>query len=161
VSYLPSQIDGEAATSSLNFRSSPWKLLCEDIKLVFTLLIWLPYLVSPVRTTNPRSELYPSRMNIRDLVLHIWLFVLGFIWLLVVIPIALGAPGIGFLLFMVLYCGVTALICLPLDWGPRVVDSAVEGVEEKDDERWLFVNGVAAGQHWLQGTCMFTDTRVG
>lgn len=151
VSYLPSQIDGEAASSSLNFRSSPWKLLYADIKLVLTLCPWILVLCVPMRTTNPFSELYPSWANVWQLVLHFCLSVLGLVWLLVVVPVALGAPGIGFLAFMGLYCAITAVVCIPLNWGSRVIESAVDGVQKKPGERWLFVNGIITGRHWLQG----------
>ncbi|RPA96473.1 hypothetical protein L873DRAFT_1845397 [Choiromyces venosus 120613-1] len=153
VSYLPSQTTPDSGTSSLNFRSSPWKLLAADIKLVFTLLLWVPYIFLPWRSTNVYSELYPSWKNMRDLGLHVVLCLLGFIWLIIVIPIWLAAPGLAFALFMLFYCALTVLFCVPLDCGPRVVRSRIQhvnGREIRDDENWVFVNGVAAGNHWLQ-----------
>ncbi|KAG0633965.1 hypothetical protein HOY80DRAFT_988791 [Tuber brumale] len=153
VSYLPSQTTPDSGTSSLNFRSSPWKLLASDIKLVFTLLLWVPHIFLPWRSTNPYSELYPSWKNMRDLGLHIVLGLLGFFWLIIVVPVWIAAPGLVFALLMLLYCALTALFCVPLDYGPRVVQSRIQhvsGPEIWNHEKWVFVNGVAAGNHWLQ-----------
>ncbi|CUS10898.1 unnamed protein product, partial [Tuber aestivum] len=153
VSYLPSQTTPDSNTSSLNFRSGPWKLLVTDIKLVATLLLWVPHIFLPWRSTNPYSELYPSWKNMRDLGLHIVLGLIGSVWLIIVIPVWIAAPGLGFALFMLFYCALTSLFCVPLDYGPRVVQSRIQhvsGREIRDGENWVFVNGVAAGNHWLQ-----------
>lgn len=94
----------------------------------------------------------------RDLGLHIVLGLLGFIWLIIVIPVWLAAPGLVFALFMLFYCALTVLFCVPLDYGPRVVRSRAQhtsGRGTRGDENWVFVNGVAAGNHWLQGMLFF------
>lgn len=155
ISYLPSQIDGGASTSPLNFRDSPFRLLWADIKLVATLLLWVPHIFIPVKTTNPYSELYPSWMNMRDLGLQVILGVLGILFLIVSVPLAIAAPGGAFAIFILLYCGLVWVICIPLRAPTRVFNSKVEleGFDVRPEEAWVFVNGVTAGAHWLQGRC--------
>jgi len=100
----------------------------------------------------------------RDLGLHIVLGLLGFIWLIIVIPVWLAAPGLAFALFMLFYCALTALFCVPLGYGPRVVQSRIQhasGRETRGGENWVFVNGVAAGNHWLQGMLFSSSFGIG
>lgn len=159
VSYLPSQIDGGATTTPLNFRDSPFRLLAADIWLVASLILWVPHIFMPLKSTNTYSELYPSRANIRDLFIHVWLGTLGILSLIVAIPLGIVAPGGAFAIFIALYCGLVWLLCWPLR-GPRVVNSAVvlEGVDVKPEENWVFVNGVTVGEHWLQGRCLIQQS---
>ncbi|KAF8542015.1 hypothetical protein BDD12DRAFT_877312 [Trichophaea hybrida] len=44
------------------------------------------------------------------------------------------------------------LLCLPLNKGPRTLKSKVDlgDTEVRPEEKWTFVNGVCAGQYWLQ-----------
>lgn len=162
VSYLPSQIDGGASSTPLNFRDSPFKLLWADIKLVASLLLWVPHVFMPIRSTNRYSELYMSRGNMRDLFIHFVLGLLGIIFLIVAVPLAVVAPGGAFWLFVGLYYGIVWILCIGLR-GPRVVYSKVnlDGYAVKPEENWVFINGVAAGGHWLQGWFFFTLRVVG
>lgn len=155
VSYLPSQIDGGASTTPLNFRDSPFRLLWADIKLVASLLLWVPHIFLPLKTTSPYSELYPSWMNMRDLALHVILGLLGIVFLLVAVPLGIAAPGGAFAMFILLYCGIVWVCCMPLRAKTRVLNSKVDlcGFDTRSEEAWVFVNGVTAGEHWLQGRC--------
>ena len=152
VSYRPQKEGAEAVT--LGFRESPLKLLLADTKLFFTILRWLPKFFAPIRTQNPYSELYWSTRNIQEIVLHIILGILGTILALLSLPLLVLAPLSVFLLYLILLNGLLFLLCLPLNKGPRALMSKVdlEGIGVRPDEKWVFVNGVCAGQHWLQGT---------
>ena len=152
VNYRPQQASAETIT--LGFRESPLKLLLADTKHFFTVLRWLPRFFIPIRTQNPYSELYCSTRNIQEIVLHIFLGLLGTILALLSLPLLVLAPLSIFSLYLVLLNGLLFLLCLPLNNGPRVLMSKVdlEGIEVRQDEKWVFVNGVCAGQHWLQGT---------
>lgn len=155
VSYLPSQTDGGASTTPLNFRESPFRLLWADIKLVASLILWVPHIFLPLKTTSKFSELHPSWMNMRDLTLHIILGLLGIIFLLVAAPLGIGAPGGASGIFVLLYCGIIWVCCIPLRAKTRVLNSKVDlaGFDLRPEESWVFVNGVSAGKHWLQGRC--------
>lgn len=155
VSYLPSQIDGGASTTPLNFRDSPFRLLWADIKLVASLLLWVPHIFLPLKTTSSYSELYPSWMNMRDLTLHVILGLLGIVFLLVAVPLGIAAPGGASAMFILLYCGIVWVCCMPLRAKTRVLNSKVDlcGFDTRSEEAWVFVNGVTAGEHWLQGRC--------
>lgn len=158
VSYLPSQIDGGAFTTPLNFRDSPFQLLWADIKLVASLLLWIPHIFLPLKTTSSYSELYPSWMNMRDLALHVILGTLGIIFLLVVVPLGIAAPGVASAIFVLLCCGIVWACCIPLRAKTKVLNSkvALDEVDVRPEEAWVFVNGVTAGEHWLQGSCSVT-----
>lgn len=159
VSYLPSQLDGGAFTTPLNFRDSPFQLLWADIKLVASLLLWVPHIFLPLKTTSSYSELYPSWMNMRDLALHVILGTLGIIFLLVVVPLGIAAPGGASAIFVLLCCGIVWACCIPLRAKTKVLNSKVglDGVDLRPEEAWVFVNGVTAGEHWLQGSCSVTQ----
>jgi len=51
VSYIPSQLEAPA-TTALTLRDSPSKLLLNDIKLVFSLVRYIPYIFLPLRAKN-------------------------------------------------------------------------------------------------------------
>ena len=56
------------------------------------------------------------------------------------------------MLCVVMCRGLMFLLSWPLNNGPRSVTSnaGLGDVAAKPEERWTFVNGVCAGQHWLQ-----------
>ena len=62
VAFAPSQLSFKHDTSPINFRISPLKLLRSDLELVLFLLGYLPLVIIPFRSKNPRSEL-----NLRSL----------------------------------------------------------------------------------------------
>lgn len=100
----------------------------------------------------------------RDLTLHVILGLLGTLFLIVAVPLGIGAPGGAFAIFILLYCGLVWICCIPLRAPTRVFNSNVdlEGFDLRPEEAWVFVNGVTAGAHWLQGrrsiTTIFNKT---
>ena len=144
---------GGAEVHDLNFRDAPLQLFFRDIKLVLTLLRWLPKLFSPLRTENPYGELYFSSRNIWEILLHVILGLCGGLMVLVSVPLLIAAPVSLFVLYVVVCRGLMFLLSWPLNSGPRSVMSNADlgDVVAKPEEKWAFVNGVCAGQYWLQG----------
>ena len=144
---------GGAEVHDLNFRDAPLQLFFRDIKLVLTLLRWLPKLFSPLRTESPYGELYMSSRNIWEILLHVFLGLCGGLMVLVSVPLLIAAPVSLFVLYVVVCRGLMFLLSWPLNNGPRTVTSNADlgDVVVKPEERWAFVNGVCAGQYWLQG----------
>jgi hypothetical protein len=148
-----SQSNGVEGILTLNFRESQLQLFFLDIKLVFKLLRWLPKFFSPLRTENPYGELFLSSRNVREIALHVCLGVWSGFMVIVSVPLFVVAPVSLFILYAVACNALMFLLCLPLNKGPRSLMSKVNlgDAEVRLEERWTFVNGVCAGQHWLQG----------
>lgn len=165
-----SQTGQTPSEKKLSFRSHPVKLLASDIKLVFKNLLLVRFILSPFSHTTEYSEIYLSRNNVLNSVLQALLVILG-AWLIVAILVWLAAPGLVFALFMMFYCALTALLCVPFNHGLRKVirnsSKAGDGkvpdgeVPHTSDEKagggeeWVFVNGICTGKHWLEGMFLF------
>ncbi|RMY84471.1 hypothetical protein D0862_11412 [Hortaea werneckii] len=65
--------------------------------------------------------------------------------------IILHGPALWFLVYCASVLGVNNLICGLLN-GPAYLDSKIDIAypESHNKERWIFLNGVAVGSHWLQ-----------
>ncbi|TFK21637.1 hypothetical protein FA15DRAFT_696226 [Coprinopsis marcescibilis] len=153
VEYIPDQ----APTASdsdipLFLRKSPLQLIKQDVTLV---LQKLPYLLS---VFLPQNRLAPSRefAHIHLVLCHVLLGIATLIAVLAGVVISLAAPGLLGLLFWVVFTLVVV-------WGPAclfngdidllrdgIVRSDVPGVEEKEGEAWVFINGVMVGSTFLR-----------
>lgn len=160
ISVLPSQIDIPLSTSAFNTTTSPFSLFCSDVVLVLQNLGYFSGTFLPLTPygSGALDELYPSIQNISIIIIHIFLFFfeLGFV---------LSMPFFVFFFVgagWVTYCGLVApilyMVCLYLNGtekSGRIVcsdPSILEGYDKKEDEVWLFVNGVAVGDHWLKNS---------
>lgn len=100
------------------------------------------------------DELYPSWQNICAITVHAILSVAQLIFL-ASIPLALIVPvpfGLTVLYIAAFLVG-NYYICLVLLNGTHTqLESSIDlsGFTAHDDEEWIFLNGVAVGQHWLQ-----------
>ena len=148
VQYLPCQLDVASSTSPIPYTASPLLLLWSDIQLFFRYFSLIPGIVVPIKPWNSGAldELYPSLANIRDIVMHTILifFQLFFILsmpLLTIIPVWASLVYVAGVLLL------TWLICKPLNGSAIFLHSSVDLAEypRHDDEKWIFVNGVAAG----------------
>lgn len=105
--------------------------------------------------SGPLDELYPSRQNIFAIVVHLILSIAQLAFL-VSIPLALVLPipfGVA-VLYIVGFLVVNYILCLFLLNGHQAeLESSVDLSQfpSHDDEKWIFLNGVAVGNHWLQG----------
>ncbi|PKY09268.1 hypothetical protein P168DRAFT_324260 [Aspergillus campestris IBT 28561] len=155
VSFLPSQV-GSPDETPLPYTSSPLRLLASDIVLVIHHLGSVQWLFSPLWPckSGALDETYPSRQNIWCGVVHVVLVIAQLLFLvsLVVCVICL-VPALWVLVYVVAVVGVNYWVCgRVLNGEGRVLRSGVDVDREEVHGRecWVYVNGVAAGQHWMQ-----------
>ncbi|KAF4216160.1 hypothetical protein CNMCM8980_007468 [Aspergillus fumigatiaffinis] len=155
VTYLPSQ-SRKKQDVPLPYTASPWKLLWADILLFIRSLWSLPGIILPLTPWNSGAldELYPSKENLWDIVVHIFLAVYQLIFLLSLpILFILAFPALGIGIYMTVALTLNWVFCrFALNGSARILQSQVpvEHRPEHDREHWVFINGVGAGHHWLQ-----------
>ncbi|KAL4954864.1 hypothetical protein BDW69DRAFT_193694 [Aspergillus filifer] len=140
----------------LPYTSSPWKLLREDIQLVFRNFWALPRLLLPLKVRNGDNlnELYPSLTNIGNLAFQAVissvqiLFLISipncFVWM---VPFPLVA------IYVVWFLWANKEVCDAVLNGERallVSNYPPQQPLEHMKEHWIFINGIACGQTWLQ-----------
>ncbi|KAH6963881.1 hypothetical protein DER45DRAFT_127468 [Fusarium avenaceum] len=151
--FYRSQI-GEESVIDYSHTDFPFKLLAKDI-YYFCVYIWaLPWVVWPVYPFKSKDfdELYPSSQNIFCIVVHLVLVILqlGFLLALpfaVVLPVWLAAAAIAG--FMTL----NWLLCKLLNGTQETYTSDekyAKALPEHAHEQWVFLNGVAVGEHWMK-----------
>ncbi|KAF7933197.1 hypothetical protein EAE99_003082 [Botrytis elliptica] len=157
VKFYPSQI-GSNLVTPLSYTASPAKLFLQDLWVVFVNLRFVPGIFLPLTPTpsGVLDELYPSAGNLFDLALHAVLFFLQLCFILS-IPIWMMMPvwvvATGFTIFWVF----NYYLCLILNGSASVTtcESAPEYAQRKEEhahERWVYMNGVCTGHHWLKGS---------
>ncbi|CAZ86173.1 unnamed protein product [Tuber melanosporum] len=146
-------------------RYPPPYLLFLDLYVLISNLPSLLGIIRPVRTSNPRAELYPYSLgNISSMVLGIILILVGLASLLL-IPIWLLVPGGVWLCWFIGVTVVTLVFSKFLNGfaGDVVVSSGqyVHGDAEAEDEKWFFVNGIMTGEFWLKTNIEEAERRFG
>jgi len=129
------------------FRYPAISLLLTDTILLFRNFAYLPYIIFPLCTTNPRGELYPwSLGNIFTLLVHVVFIVVGVLGF-GLIPLWLQWPGVVWLLFLAGYGAVVWALAWVLNKVPKgeLIESEPP-IDEVPGEKWVFVNGVMAGR---------------
>lgn len=116
----------------------------------------MPYIfgiLSLQPSRHPLDELYPwSVKNMVTLAIHLFLIVYQLAFLASIpVWIILHGPVLWFIVYCASVLGVNTLICGLLN-GPEYLDSKVDlpFSEIHNKERWIFLNGVSVGSHWLQ-----------
>ncbi|RPA82713.1 hypothetical protein BJ508DRAFT_317984 [Ascobolus immersus RN42] len=156
ISFIPSQLDTTSSSTPLPFRSSPLQLLASDMWLVLKLLLYVPHIFLPFRTKNKHAELYlADKGNVKELILHVVLTVLGLAYVFGGVAVGLLLPGWLGLAFWLLGGFIIKLVSRSLNYGEVTFwsDPSLEGGEGwygNPEERWVFVNGVDAGKYWAQ-----------
>ncbi|KAL1635581.1 hypothetical protein SLS56_001633 [Neofusicoccum ribis] len=152
VKLLPSQIGGSQykVPSPLPYTSDPVQLIWSDLKLLFSVINFLPKLFLPL-SKKTGDETYPELGNAVQLVWQITLTIYQTLFLLS-LPFCLVLPLGWFLI----YAAVAIAACVPIWWIVNGMKHEVHSHEditsehEHSDEYWLFINGVAVGRYWLQ-----------
>lgn len=119
-----------------------------DLRLVLSLIAFTPWIFIPVRTTNKYGELYFKDVgNIRDLILHVFLGILGLVWFILVLPVFLITPGFLFVGYNLVFSIIIWIFTRILNHGERTFQSDLDlkNAQKYPDERWLFINGVDCG----------------
>lgn len=148
IKFYASQIGG-LATTPLAYTSPPLRLLRADVLTAISLLPLIPSIIFPLSplSSGALCELYPSWANIYAVLLHLILIALQLPFLLS-FPLWLVLPLWSNVLFITLFWIVNSIIWLALNgWQVEHVSSAkfARSDPRHRGEKWLFLNGVAAG----------------
>lgn len=151
--YFRSQI-GEASVIDYSHTDFPWKLFVKDVYYFFVYIWALPWIVWPMYPFGSKEfdELYPTPRNLFCVLVHLVLAILQLAFILalpfsVVLPVWMAAAGIAG--FMVL----NSLLCKLLNGSKDTYNSDekyAKALPEHEHEQWIFLNGVAVGEHWMQ-----------
>lgn len=158
VSFLGDQ-DAASSTHSLPFNGNPIKLAFDDIALFFYEFFALPGTILPWAGKYRDDELTSNFANNYCIVIHAILVVLQLLFIVSVI-VAPFIPILPLWLFLVYFSGFVVgnyYVCkIFLNGSELYIESSVEKDirqfrrEEHDKERWIFLNGVSVGSHWLK-----------
>lgn len=155
VSFQPSQKGGQAPPPEerLSFTDEPMKLLWFDTTLFFQLIWYLPNIILPMQPCGSGNldELHLSPANLWAMFLHLLLIILqlGFLFSL---PFCIIFPVWSVIIYTTAVLLTNSAICKLLNGSHTSLMSTtpLQHRPEHDSERWIFLNGVAVGQHWLQ-----------
>ncbi|KAI6824418.1 hypothetical protein KC332_g9188 [Hortaea werneckii] len=153
ISFKPSQQGSSHDPVPLAWTANPIRLLFSDMVLGFRKLPYIFGILSLQPSRHPLDELYPwSVKNMVTLAIHLFLIVYQLAFLASIpVWIILHGPALWFIVYCASVLGVNTLICGLLN-GPAYLDSKIDIPYPKshNKERWIFLNGVAVGSHWLQ-----------
>ncbi|CZT04996.1 hypothetical protein WAI453_007538 [Rhynchosporium graminicola] len=138
---------------------NPFRLFLLDLGYVVHLRKLLIRIILPLgpMISGPLDELYPSKSNLKDLILHTILFITQLILLgsLPIVTILFWlVPGVVPVVFVTVFWIVTWVVMRLLNGAPTTecLVGLPDGLEPVNDEHelWFFINGVATGKNWLQ-----------
>ncbi|KAK0611580.1 hypothetical protein B0T14DRAFT_530699 [Immersiella caudata] len=151
--FVGSQIGGKSVIN-YSYTDMPWKLIAFDVYYFFIFIWALPHILFPITPADSGdlAELSLTRGNLFCIAVHFVLCILqlGFILslpLMILLPIWTAVLAIA--LFFVVNHGLCMLI------NGKVVEyhsdpKYASALPEHAHEQWVFINGVAAGEHWMQ-----------
>ncbi|KAK2036802.1 hypothetical protein LZ31DRAFT_614116 [Colletotrichum somersetense] len=125
----------------------------DDLFLFIRKAYLLPLIVLPLWYPRRREmdELYPSVGNLICLAAHTVLIGTQLAFL-ISLPLLAFFPFHIFLPYFIGFVVINYIACIPLNAGCKGGMLKSRGEEkQRDDELWLFLNGVSVGTHWLQG----------
>ncbi|KAI1400998.1 hypothetical protein F4819DRAFT_496964 [Hypoxylon fuscum] len=151
--FFGSQVGGESVIS-YSYTDMPWKLMMWDVRYFFTFIWALPWVVWPVRPCDGDhfDELSLTRQNIWCMSIHAILIVLQLFFILT-LPLVLLFPVWMAAIGLAAFFTVNWFLCLGLNGKTVTFHSDPKyapALEEHAHEQWIFLNGVAVGEAWLQ-----------
>jgi hypothetical protein len=148
VEFLPDQLNNWVSTAPRPYTSSPLELVWIDILLFFRLFWALPNIVVPLWPTpsGALDELSFTAKNLLDIGIHVLLICMQLIFL-VSLPFCIVVPLGWVALYVAGFLLMNAAICRVLNGSKPSLTSKtnLEHFPKHDDERWIFLNGVAVG----------------
>ncbi|KAK2609114.1 hypothetical protein QQS21_002341 [Conoideocrella luteorostrata] len=151
--FYRSQIGG---TSVINYcyTDLPLKLLLKDVYYFFVYCWALPWILVPFSPcgSNELDELYPTAKNMFCVLIHFILAVLQLAFILV-LPVAIIFPlwmsALGVLAFLTLNWSLCRLLNSN-DTTFHSDEKYAKALPQHAHEQWVFLNGVAVGEHWMK-----------
>ena len=150
VTLLGDQLLGDiTSTAPLPYTSHPLKLVRLDLVLFVRYFLFLPNIVFPFKPwpSGELDELCPTRGNIIAMGLHLILIILQVIFILSLFLCFLLPVGLA-LLYIAVFMSVNAAICRLLNGSSKKLHESQTDLSmfpDHDDEKWIFLNGVAVG----------------
>ncbi|KAK4231949.1 hypothetical protein QBC38DRAFT_353500 [Podospora fimiseda] len=153
--FFGSQIGGRTVIN-YSYTDMPWTLMFWDTVSFFKCLWAFPYVIFPVTPTDSAelSEMAVTWGNCFSVFMHVILAVLQLVFIFGLLPFAALLPVWTAILLIVLFLVVNHGICLILNGGTQVEHHSqpeyAEALPEHAHEQWIYINGICAGDHWLQ-----------
>ena len=146
---------GGRSVVDYSYTDLPWRLLGYDVYYFFHFFWAIPNVLLPADNplSGSMSELAPTRQNIFCIAIHALLCILQLFFIVFLLPVVAIFPGWTSAVAIGAYLLVNTLICKLLKGKQETYWSADEyapKLEKHAHEQWIFLNGVAAGEHWLQ-----------
>lgn len=153
IEFFGSKVGG-GLVNEYNYTDVPSKLLVWDLFYVFYYAWSIPLVLRPLKAQdgNHFDELAWGWKNAYCVVVHAFLIVmhLGF---LMCIPVAFFIPPWVTAVLTAAFWAVNLLLCWTLNGSKMTYTSDPKytmGLEAHDHEKWLYINGIATGEHWLK-----------
>ncbi|KAI1498454.1 hypothetical protein F5X99DRAFT_393574 [Biscogniauxia marginata] len=151
--FFGSQVGGKSVIS-YSYTDLPWKLLVWDIRYFFTFVWALPWIVWPFRPCQGEhfDELSFTRQNMWCLFIH-GILIIYQVSFILALPTAFLLPVWLVLIGLAIFFTINWLLCLCLNGKTIVFESDPKyapALEEHKHEQWIYLNGVACGEAWLQ-----------
>ncbi|EJT68656.1 hypothetical protein GGTG_13772 [Gaeumannomyces tritici R3-111a-1] len=145
---------GGRSVINYSYTDLPWRLLGYDVYYFFRFFWAIPYIVVPINKplSGSMSELAPTRQNAFCIAIHVLLCILQLVFILL-LPFAAILPGWISALAIGAYLFLNTLICKLLNGKEETylsTEKYAPKLEQHAHEQWIYLNGVAAGTHWLQ-----------
>ncbi|KAK4160125.1 hypothetical protein QBC43DRAFT_119393 [Cladorrhinum sp. PSN259] len=153
--FFGSQIGGRSVIN-YSYTDMPWKLMGWDIISFFQNLWAFPYIVFPMTPTDSGelSEMAFTWGNVFSILMHGVLLVLQLVFILGLLPFAALLPVWAAVLLIAAFLAINYGLCLILNGGTQVEHHSApeyaEALPEHAHEQWIYINGICAGEHWLQ-----------
>ncbi|KAJ2901396.1 hypothetical protein MKZ38_001878 [Zalerion maritima] len=154
IEFFGSQLGGQSVVT-YSYTSDPWHLLLHDVYYFFAFWRNWKYIVWPVAPSDSGhyGELAPTKENLFCLAVHVVLIFaqLGFI---ISLPFMFVLPLWMVAAWVALFLAANRLVCHKCLNSSRLVyesdvDIGKHREDHRNEEQWIFLNGVAAGEHWL------------
>ncbi|KAL4806711.1 hypothetical protein BDV18DRAFT_119189 [Aspergillus unguis] len=154
VTMLRSQ--STTSETPLPYTASPWDLMLEDIRLVFRCYRYIPGILLPLSSENSNDldELHPSLRNFVNVIFQASLSLVQILFLLSVpVLVVCQVPTLWTCVYIAGFVSANQALCnLVLNRKPSVLTSRYPSrqMPEHEQEHWVFINGIACGQTWMQ-----------
>ncbi|PGH13713.1 hypothetical protein AJ80_06218 [Polytolypa hystricis UAMH7299] len=157
VLYIPPQADPLAATSPPTAHNNPLVLGWRDLRTLLSIIHLLPNLWRPYPSNLKSDELSLEPYNFWYLVALALISVVQAVLFLIGLVAFILLPGFISIPVCIAAAGLVWIVCRPIQ-GPAIVYSNLDGKEpdnfrKRDDERWVFINGILDGNRGLQRNC--------
>ncbi|KAL1876377.1 hypothetical protein VTK73DRAFT_9446 [Phialemonium thermophilum] len=151
--FFGSQIGGKSVINYA-YTDMPGKLLAFDVYYFFTFAWAIPYILLPLTPADSGEldELSLTLQNVFCIFIHVILCALQLAFILA-LPLSVLLPVWTVVLGAACFFLVNQALCSLLNGRKSEYHSDPEyapRLPEHDHEQWIFINGVAVGEHWMK-----------